>query len=185
MKTLLFVNGPMGVGRTTVCKALLERLTPSVYLDGDWCWNMNPFQVTYETKSMVLDNITAMLSRFLACPELEYFLFSWVMNRPEIAQTILDQLKLDSVKVFQYTLLCTEEVLRCRLGQDIQAGLRGADVLEWGVGYLPLYASQNTIKIMTDGLSPQEIVEEIMTQMQKSAMKYADRLYFNGYSTNN
>lgn len=170
MKTLLFVNGPMGVGKTTVCKALLERLTPSVYLDGDWCWNMNPFQVTYETKSMVLDNITAMLSRFLACPELEYVLFSWVMNRPEIAQTILDQLKLDSVKVFQYTLLCTEEVLRCRLGQDIQAGLRGADILERGIGYLPLYASQNTIKIMTDSLSPQEIAEEIMTQMRKKAL---------------
>ena len=170
MKTLLFVNGPMGVGKTTVCKALLERLTPSVYLDGDWCWNMNPFQVTYETKSMVLDNITAMLSRFLACPELEYVLFSWVMNRPEIAQTILDQLKLDSVKVFQYTLLCTEEVLRCRLGQDIQAGLRGADILERGIGYLPLYASQNTIKIMADSLSPQEIAEEIMTQMRKKAL---------------
>lgn len=170
MKTLLFVNGPMGVGKTTVCKVLLERLTPGVYLDGDWCWNMNPFQVTYETKSMVLDNITTMLSRFLACPELEYVLFGWVMNQPEIAQTILDQLKLDGVKVFQYTLLCTEETLRCRLGQDIQAGLRGADVLERGVGYLPLYAAQNTIKIMTDSLSPQEIAEEIMTQMRKKAI---------------
>lgn len=170
MKTLLFVNGPMGVGKTSVCKALLERLTPGVYLDGDWCWNMNPFQVTYETKSMVLDNITAMLSRFLACPELEYVLFSWVMNQPEIAQTILNQLKLDGVKVFQYTLLCTEKTLRYRLGRDIQAGLRGADVLERGVSYLPLYAGQNTIKIMTDSLSPQEIAEEIMTQMRKKAL---------------
>ena len=67
MKTLIFINGPMGVGKSVVCKALLERLTPGVYLDGDWCWNMNPFQVTDETRAMVLDNITAMLSRFLAC----------------------------------------------------------------------------------------------------------------------
>ncbi len=72
MKTLLFVNGPMGVGKTAVCKALLERLTPGVYLDGDWCWNMNPFHVT---KAMALDNITAMLSRYLACPELDYVIF--------------------------------------------------------------------------------------------------------------
>ena len=111
-----------------------------------------------------------MLSRFLACPELEYVLFGWVMNQPEIAQTILNQLKLDGVKVFQYTLLCTEETLRYRLGQDIQAGLRGADILERGVSYLPLYAGQNTIKIMTDSLSPQEIAEEIMTQMRKKAL---------------
>ena len=170
MKTLIFVNGPMGVGKSAVCRELLKLLTPGVYLDGDWCWNMNPFRVTDETRAMVLDNITAMLSRFLACPELEYVLFGWVMNRPEIAQTILNQLKLDGVKVFQYTLLCTEETLRYRLGQDIQAGLRGADILERGVSYLPLYASQNTIKIMTDSLPPQEIAEEIMTQMRKKAL---------------
>ena len=54
MKTLIFINGPMGVGKTAVCRELLERLTPGVYLDGDWCWNMNPFQVTDETKSMVM-----------------------------------------------------------------------------------------------------------------------------------
>ncbi len=54
MKTLLFINGSMGVGKTAVCKALLEQLTPGIFLDGDWCWNMNPFLVTDETTSMVL-----------------------------------------------------------------------------------------------------------------------------------
>lgn len=58
MKTLLFINGPMGVGKTAVCKALLKRLTPGAYLDGDHCWDMAPFRVTDETRSMVLDNIT-------------------------------------------------------------------------------------------------------------------------------
>ncbi len=43
MKTLYLVGGTMGVGKTTTCKALQRLLPNSVFLDGDWCWNMRPF----------------------------------------------------------------------------------------------------------------------------------------------
>lgn len=162
MKTLILVNGPMGVGKTTVCKKLLAQLEPSVYLDGDWCWNINPFRVTDETKAMVMDNIAAMLSRFLACPELDYIIFGWVMHQPEIAQSILARLELDSVKVRQYTLLCSMATLRQRIGLDVRAGLRDETVLERSLNYLSLYEEQNTIKIMTDGLSSEEIAHQIV-----------------------
>lgn len=167
MKTLIFINGPMGVGKTAVCRELLERLTPGVYLDGDWCWNMNPFQVTDETKSMVMDNITALLSRFLACSELDYVIFGWVMHRPEITQSILKRLELSDVKVFQYTLLCSEQTLRRRIEGDIQAGVRSRDALERSLAYLPLYDSQDTVKIMTDGRSAQETAEIIQRNQEE------------------
>ena len=66
-KTLLLIGGPMGVGKSAVCEALLDLLQPGVYLDGDWCWHMRPFSVTDETKAMVLDNICAMLNRLRNC----------------------------------------------------------------------------------------------------------------------
>lgn len=165
MKTLVFINGPMGVGKTAVGRALLERLTPGVYLDGDWC--MNPFLVTDETKSMVLDNITAMLSRFLACPELDYVIFGWVMHQSEIAQSILDRLNLSGVRVLRYTLLCSEQTLRQRIEAGTQAGVRSGDALERSLSYLPLYASQDTIKIMTDGRSVRETAEIIQKNQEE------------------
>lgn len=51
----------MGVGKTTVCRRLKVLLPNSVFLDGDWCWDMHPFQITEETKAMVLDNICHLL----------------------------------------------------------------------------------------------------------------------------
>ena len=57
MKTLYMIGGTMGVGKTTVCQQLKRSLPNSVFLDGDWCWDASPFQVTDETKSMVIDNI--------------------------------------------------------------------------------------------------------------------------------
>ena len=168
MKTLFFINGPMGAGKTTVCKKLLSRLGASAYLDGDWCWNINPFRVTDETKAMVLDNITAMLSRFLACPELDYIIFGWVMHQPEIAQTILGRLDLCETDVRQYTLLCTGTTLQNRLEKDIRNGLRNSDVLKRSLDYLPLYDQQNTIKIITDVLSPDEIADQILHKEETS-----------------
>ena len=53
MKKLYMVGGTMGAGKTAVCQQLKKQLPDSVFLDGDWCWDADPFQVTEETKRMV------------------------------------------------------------------------------------------------------------------------------------
>ena len=50
MKKLIIINGTPGVGKTTICKALNQNVENSVWLDGDWCWMINPFKVTEENK---------------------------------------------------------------------------------------------------------------------------------------
>ena len=57
MKKFYMVGGPMGVGKTAACRLLKEQLPACAFLDGDWCWDMDPFVVNGETKAMVLDNI--------------------------------------------------------------------------------------------------------------------------------
>ena len=71
MKQLYLIGGTMGVGKTTVCQQLKSELSNSVFLDGDWCWDANPFQVTDETKAMVMDNICYLLNNFLRCSAYE------------------------------------------------------------------------------------------------------------------
>ena len=47
----------MGIGKTAVSQQLKKALRNSVFLDGDWCWDAAPLQVTEETKAMVRRNI--------------------------------------------------------------------------------------------------------------------------------
>ena len=54
MKTLYLIGGTMGVGKTTVSQQLKKALPNSIFLDGDWCWDADPFQVTEETKAIAL-----------------------------------------------------------------------------------------------------------------------------------
>ncbi|MBR4889408.1 MAG: AAA family ATPase, partial [Clostridia bacterium] len=63
-KTLYLIGGTMGVGKTTTCRQLQQKLPDCVFLDGDWCWDMHPFTVNAETKKMVVENIAFLLNQF-------------------------------------------------------------------------------------------------------------------------
>lgn len=80
MKNLYLIGGTMGVGKTTLGQQLKRDLPNSVFLDGDVCWDSDPFQVTEETKSMVVDNICYLLNNFLRCSAYDNVIFCWVME---------------------------------------------------------------------------------------------------------
>lgn len=147
MKNLYMIGGPMGVGKTTVCQLLKKRLPKAVFLDGDWCWDADPFVVTEETRAMVEDNICHVLNSFIRCTEYENVIFCWVMHRQEIIDGILDRLDTSKCRVRTVSLVCGEGALRERLGRDIERGLREADVIERSVQRLPLYEELDTIKL--------------------------------------
>lgn len=166
MKTLYLIGGTMGVGKTTVCRELKNQLHRSVFLDGDWCWDMNPFVVTEETKAMVLDNITALLGNFLRCSAYDHVIFSWVMHQQSIVDTILGRLDLTDVKVVSVSLVCSREALLQRLYRDVEAGIRQPDILLRSPQRLNLYDSMNTEKIDTTHATVAQAVQEILRLAQ-------------------
>jgi len=162
MKTLYLIGGPMGVGKTTVCRLLKASTDRCVWLDGDWCWDAHPFQVTDETKAMVLDNICHLLGNFLRCGAYETVFFSWVMHRREIMDAILSRLDLTGCRTVPVSLVCREEELRRRLEADVRAGTREGGVVERSLGYLPLYQALGTTLLDTSDLSPAETAAAIL-----------------------
>lgn len=92
MKNLYLIGGTMGVGKTTVCQRLKGLLPKAVFLDGDWCWDAEPFVVTEETKAVVMDNICHVLNNFIHCTEYENIIFCWVMHQQGIIDSILERL---------------------------------------------------------------------------------------------
>lgn len=161
MKTLYLIGGAMGVGKTSVSRSLQKLLPRSVFLDGDWCWDADPFQVTAETKAMVMDNICHLLNNFLQCSAYENIIFCWVMHQREIVDTILARLDLTNCRVCCISLLCSEDILRQRLAADIAAGLRTQDVVERSLARLPCYTALNTEKLDVSSITPEEAARRI------------------------
>lgn len=162
MKNLYIIGGTMGIGKTTVCQQLKKQLNNSVFLDGDWCWDASPFQVTEETKAMVTENICFLLNNFLRCSAYENIIFCWVMHEQSIIDSLLKRLDLADVNVKCISLMCNENTLRTRLQKDIEAGIRTPDVLDRSLARLEKYNSLNTIKISTDCKTVNEIVDEMI-----------------------
>lgn len=157
----MIINGTMGVGKSTVCKILLDKLKPGIYLDGDWCWNMNPFIISEENKAMVLDNITHLLKNYLHNSSYKYIVFCWVIHQEDIFNQILEPLTDFDFELYKISLVCSEVTLRKRLEKDIQNGMRTVDVINRSVQRLPLYDKMNTVKINVSHLTPQETAKKI------------------------
>ena len=161
MKHLILVGGPMGVGKTAVCQELKLLLHKSVFLDGDWCWDMHPFSVTQETKAMVMDNITHLLSNFLRCSEIEHVILGWVMHEQAILDELLARLPLEHCEVVAVSLICDAATLTGRLQRDIDAGIRTPDVLLRSLARLEQYSALNTRRIDTTGKTIRETAQAI------------------------
>ena len=162
MKKLYLIGGTMGVGKTTVCQILKQKLEQAVFLDGDWCWDAHPFQVNEETKAMVMDNICYLLNNFLSCSAYRNIIFCWVMHEQSIVDSILSRLCLEDCEVKNVSLICSREALSRRLEKDIRVGIRQRDVLERSVDRLKLYRTLNTVKVDVSEISAEEAAERIM-----------------------
>lgn len=162
MKTVYMVGGTMGIGKTTVCQQIKNQLNNSVFLDGDWCWDSHPFQVTDETKKMVMHNICFLLNQFIHCSAYENIIFCWVMHEQAIVDTILANIDKTDCSVKIISLVGSEENLRRKLMKDVAAGKRTEDVIERSISRIPNYQELDSVKICTDGKTPQEIADEII-----------------------
>lgn len=161
-KTLYLIGGTMGVGKTAACQALKRSLDGSVFLDGDWCWDAHPFQVTEETKRMVQENIAAVLNNFLHCAAYRYIIFCWVLHEQAILDELRARLDTAGCRVVAVSLTCSAQALKARLQKDIDRGLRSPDVLARSLARLPLYEALDTIKLDTTGKSVEDTVERIL-----------------------
>jgi broad-specificity NMP kinase len=161
MKKVYLIGGTMGVGKTTVCQLLKAALLHSVFLDGDWCWDMHPFQVTDETKKMVMDNICHLLNNFIKCSAYENIVFCWVMHEQSIINEILSRIDTSDCVVKSISLICEPDALTNRLQADVDRGVRTSEVIARSIARIPLYKDLNTIKIDVSRITAKQAAEQI------------------------
>ena len=160
MKKLILLSGSPCVGKTTIGQHLFEQYQNSAYLDGDWCWCVNPFS----TKDPRLRNgdksMSFVLSNYLSS-EFEYVFFaSVVLTDPKIRENILNDITSKDYKVIGFTLTCSEETL---VKRHDQRGDKGNTNFHWL--HLPPYPTD--IVIDTDNKTVREIVLEMKQRINK------------------
>lgn len=162
MKNLYLIGGTMGVGKTTTCQVMKRKLNNSVFLDGDWCWDMDPFIVNEETKEMVIENICFLLNNFIQCSAYENIVFCWVMHEQKIIDDILSKLKTENCNLHLISLVCNRNALRDRLEIDVENGIRTTDSINRSLERVQLYKNLKTEKVDVSEISPIEVADYII-----------------------
>lgn len=152
----------MGVGKTTTGKELQKVFANSAYLDGDWCWSVSPFIVTEETKGLIINNIGHLLKNYLTCSVVDTVILSWVMNKQEIVEQVMQKVRgCCHMQVFHFSLVSSPSSLTQRLQIDIQRKIRHPSIIDKSLHYLQDYQYVNSMKINTDFLTPREVAIQI------------------------
>ena len=120
MSTLIFIHGPNGVGKSTVCNAIHHQLPHSARLESEWCRMTNPFIWNDAIISLTMNNITQMLRGYLSCTWLRYVIFPYGFHGPrqQIWDAVLNNLRDIHYDFAPITLVCREEEHITRMIRD-------------------------------------------------------------------
>lgn len=166
MKNLIFIGGPMGVGKTTVSKLLQSKLDNCVMLDGDWVWYTSPWILNEETRAIAIDNDVDCLNRFINSTTYQNIIFCWVLHDNSIIDGITKRLNMDKVNFFNFSLVTTEEELVKRLRIDINNGIRSEIVIKRSLERLTHYKNVSSKKIDTTNKKAIDVACEIFTEVK-------------------
>ena len=159
------IGGTMGVGKTTTCRELQKILPNNVFLDGDWCWDMQPFVVNDETKEMVMENICFQLNQFIKCSQYENIIFCWVMHEQSIIDTILSLVDTNDCIIKLFSLIADKHSLVKRIGIDVEHGIRTVDVIDRSVARISNYDLLNTERIDVSNITSLQAAELIKSRL--------------------
>ena len=158
---LIMINGPMGVGKSTVGKYFADHHPGTAFIDGDWCLDLHPFVGNRETKEMAVDNILHMCGNYRKCSECSMIVLVWLMDEEWVRRAIREGAAAQDLEVVNVTLVCDRETLKERWSRDDQCEWRTDEWLEVSLRSLEGFSSmENTID--TGGLTVEEVAEEIL-----------------------
>lgn len=164
MKKIVLIGGPMGVGKSTVGKALSDKFPNAVYLEGDLGWKNVPFILNDENKKKVLNNIIDMINN--ALNDYEVIILGWVLDY----QSTIDYLIKDitDTNIYSFSLLANEETITQRLENDIKNNIRKDDgVIQRSLSRIKRYDDVCSFKIDTSFISVEQVVNLIERMMNK------------------
>ena len=157
---VIILNGPMGVGKTTVGTYIAEHNPGTAFIDGDWCMDIHPFVGNQETRAMAVDNILHMIGNYQKCSECNMVVLVWLMDDPDVIKQISEGVKALNAQPMLYTLICGQEELIRRWENDERCEWRTEEWLTVSLKSIPVFASMESI-VNTDGLSVEDIAEKI------------------------
>ncbi|MBR5266204.1 MAG: AAA family ATPase [Clostridia bacterium] len=158
---VIIINGPMGVGKTTVGKYIADTYAGTAFIDGDWCMDIHPFVGNRETKTMAVDNILHLIRNYQKCSVCKMVVLAWLMDDDWVYKAITDGIADMGLTANSVTLICRKDELISRWKNDTKCEWRTDDWLDMSIRSLTYFSSRDNCIDTTD-LSVSQVAQAIM-----------------------
>ena len=158
---VIVINGPMGVGKTTVGKYIADTNPGTAFIDGDWCMDIHPFVGNQETRAMAADNILHMIDNYRKCSVCKQIVLVWLMDDLQVLQRIKDGVSQMGLETRSVTFVCDQEHLITRWKNDEKCEWRTEEWLNVSLASLSLFSSMDDA-FDTNDMSIQQIVDAVL-----------------------
>ncbi len=164
MKKVFFLNGPMGVGKSTAGRLLQRALPQAAFIDGDWCLDIDPFVGNSTTRAMAVDNILHLAGNYGKCPACQNVVVAWLMDRPEVREALDAGVKALGMEPLWYTLVCSPQALRARWEKDEACPWRTTEWLEISLRSLEGFSRLPGRQIDTENKTARQVRDAILSK---------------------
>ncbi|MFL7808016.1 MAG: GrpB family protein [Anaerolineae bacterium] len=115
---IVIINGPCGIGKTSVAWELNARFDRAVMLDGDYIGAVHPFEIYDEARvAYLFETIRHLIAFHIERGDYHDFVINYVFETPEQLATLRHQLSdLDDV-TYAYRLVASDETIEARIRQ--------------------------------------------------------------------
>jgi len=164
MQQVIILNGPAGVGKTSVGKLLAQKSENSVCISGDALKDFIVRKTDTVKGRLGYKNGASLIYNFLNAGY-ELVIFEYVFPSKKQIEYFLEELKVD-VPVFLYTLWAPLEVVKEREARRIERASLGEQVIKC---HEELASNLNGLGqiIHTDQLAIEDVVENILKLSKK------------------
>lgn len=166
-KRVVFLNGPMGVGKSTVGRLLQGALPQCAFIDGDWCLDLDPFVGNRETRAMAVEHILCLLAGYNRCSCCQGMVVAWLMDRPEVCAALEEGAAALGLEREWLVLSCTEQDLRRRWREDRLCPWRTEENLAASVASLQAFAAMPGARVETTGRTPRQVADGVLAFLRE------------------
>lgn len=169
---IVIINGSLGVGKSTVSEALLEKLSPAVLLEGDALGDVQPFQMYDAERIAYLYRTISHLLAFHVQNGYQNIIINYVFESEASLRALVTQVESHQVPVYCFYLTCEATIQAQRIRRRnnnqvdwelqrypvlnrIQAAARKKDFLGWEVP-----TSHRTAEAVAEDLYQRMLTEE-------------------------
>lgn len=166
---IVIVNGPLGIGKTSVSWLLLERFPRAVLLEGDYIAAIQPFDYYNQTDLDYAYRTFGLLAAHHVAHGISNIVCNWVWESAEQLARVRRELGVVALPICTYRLWCAPDVIAERVRR------RNLPNLDWElqrsrelVGILDraAFAGDMGIPIDTTTLTPDQTAQAIWNDLQ-------------------